>query len=764
MSLKIPQNLFIYPLTLTLLSGCGGGEVASTLSAALGGGSSSVNVTSITGHVVLGPVQGSACEAFNLSSAGVRGTSLGTAITSSDGSYTILAVPQGAFEVVCKGGSYTDEATGQSVNVDPTLELTAVGAEKADAQYVGVNLLSTLVKQKLNASLSQGANLKTLLSQSKKDVNTMMGLSEDLDPVKTPPTIMSAAVVAPGGDVSTCGQPVKERELGAAIAGLSQFAKDQGLSATEGLIAVRGLIEDLKDGVIDGKLNGVSLGTANKEMQTSPLLPALLKASMANFIASPQNPKSSDLGCYGFKKDTSPKIIDVTSSSSLPFVIVTNSSGESFGLEKDFSGSFVTKPASFPRMTNISKLFFSQNMRYVVSDGRLLLGFQSPVYSPLNQTTPLTGVTDVSFDPNVSQGLLLCLIADKVPYCFVNSASFFDSHPYVVNLKNSVVAGDQAVAAPLKGFPSKATGGVTKIQAQRGNICALGADTKLYCVGDNRFGSTGVKTLSASDTFETLLPVESAQEVAGLGSGVSDFFLGPNGMNYAIKNGALYTWGVMSSTPDVDSATFLGRSNPVAISRSGGIQKDGSMAAPETFYVLNASPTQGFTSNVTAIVSSRPDVGALCVVSSVNASSDKIDCIGLSYQQGPNPYVTFSAAAKVKTLSIGSGTNPCFTSQGGALYCNGENAFDQLKTGITDSNFSPNFSLVSGFGSGVLDAKTFAGAICAIKSGEEPTCWGGAGASSSSSGSGSTSPSSGPSMSGPSMSGPSMSGPSTSGK
>lgn len=133
-------NLFFQNTTLTgkmlavlvsilILTGCGGS----------GGGSSTPVadfMVTLEGGIVKGKVSGASISVFAVDSSGVKtGSAIATATTDADGMYTIaLGNFSGVYIVEATGGSYVDEATGQTKSIPTDSPLRAVSSVDTPSQ------------------------------------------------------------------------------------------------------------------------------------------------------------------------------------------------------------------------------------------------------------------------------------------------------------------------------------------------------------------------------------------------------------------------------------------------------------------------------------------------------------------------------------------------------------------------------------------------------------------------------------------------------
>jgi len=116
-SVKLIESLITtFMFVVLLLAGCAG-ETEDVQ------GLGTSTESTISGTATKGPLGNATVVVYQLNSDGSRGEVLATASTASDGSFTASGNISGPVAVVVTGGSYIDEATGQTVENDEVEEL-----------------------------------------------------------------------------------------------------------------------------------------------------------------------------------------------------------------------------------------------------------------------------------------------------------------------------------------------------------------------------------------------------------------------------------------------------------------------------------------------------------------------------------------------------------------------------------------------------------------------------------------------------------------
>ncbi len=192
--------------------------------------------------IVLGeynaPTEGATCTLYNSS-----GVALGTASTGSNGQVNLVGVmniPAGLVTMACRGGTYTDEATGVAGTAAPTVRAATI--------YSGTGPL-TLLASPLSEIAYQLANTNTNTSAGAIDtqntaVATAFGIS-GVDIVSTTPTDINTTAAA-NDDAGKFGTIL------AAVSQMGENSDDANPTAT-----IKALVDDMAvNGDIDGRNTG----------------------------------------------------------------------------------------------------------------------------------------------------------------------------------------------------------------------------------------------------------------------------------------------------------------------------------------------------------------------------------------------------------------------------------------------------------------------------------------------------------------------------
>ena len=214
-----------------------------------GSDDASTGTTTVSGTVVAAPVSGASVIVKDAS--GIN-TLAGPVPTASDGTYSIDPgnASSGAYIIESSGGTYKDEASGDTVDVG-VRKLTAYvdGASLASGKQVQVTPASTIVH---NMIVDYGVAPADALNYFKDT----FGFDADSN-------------VAPANAVDPePGATDDELLAGLRVAAFSQLTKDLGMTADEQFDLLAALSEDLADGDLDGKRNTVDIAMLPMDVQS----------------------------------------------------------------------------------------------------------------------------------------------------------------------------------------------------------------------------------------------------------------------------------------------------------------------------------------------------------------------------------------------------------------------------------------------------------------------------------------------------------------
>lgn len=248
--------------------------------------SQSMNETEVNGVATKGAVNSATVEIYAVDSNGDRGELLATTTTSADGSYSVLVDYTGAIEVVISGGSYVDEATGTTVTLGTGDEMASLVANVSVDNQITVSPLTTIAAEYAASNASQG--LETAISNANAKVANAFGIA-DVDISSVNPADLTSSL---GVNI---GQNAKD--YGAILAGISQIAVDNGLSASDVLDLVDEMAQDFSDGQFDGT-NSAGVALQFSVSVTPDQAMSGLDTAISNFLSGSQNNSGITVGDF----------------------------------------------------------------------------------------------------------------------------------------------------------------------------------------------------------------------------------------------------------------------------------------------------------------------------------------------------------------------------------------------------------------------------------------------------------------------------------
>ncbi len=188
--------------------------------------------TDMAGVASKGPVIGGSATAYEINADGTKGDELGTATTNNDGSFNMgLGSYRGSVLVEVVGGTYVDEATGNTVN---NTMLRAIFSSVQGRLSVAVTPFTEMATQ-------YAENLGSLSPENIDAANDAVSdLLGGIDINATKPIDASGKVLPSASQ--------EEIDYGLMLAAVSQMSADTGLTVDE---AISNLTDDLADGYLD---------------------------------------------------------------------------------------------------------------------------------------------------------------------------------------------------------------------------------------------------------------------------------------------------------------------------------------------------------------------------------------------------------------------------------------------------------------------------------------------------------------------------------
>lgn len=234
-------------LSAALAAGCGGGGG--------GGGSAAAPTGTLSGTASKGPVAGATVTAYALEN-GAKGAMLGHVTTDANGNFSIPMQPySGAIMLQVHGGTYMDEATGSHMGMMEPDDMTCAVQQvtvSAGSTTGGMQVTPlTTMAQHWAAHMAGGMTAANVAMANERVGMHYLGTGADI--VMTHP-------IDPTVDGSANGASEFAKDYGMLLGAMSQEAHGLGMmTSSSGM--VRAMASDAADGVMDGMLDGVPIGT-----------------------------------------------------------------------------------------------------------------------------------------------------------------------------------------------------------------------------------------------------------------------------------------------------------------------------------------------------------------------------------------------------------------------------------------------------------------------------------------------------------------------
>jgi len=267
-------NLTLIYLTIfcTILIGCGGG----------GGGTTPVTGGTISGTAVKGPVANAAMTAFSINN-GAMASQIGTGQTDGQGNFSISAGDySGPVMLQLKGGSYMDEATGANMPMQQSDMMTSViPSMSAGAAMSGVQMTPLTSMAQAMAQGMPGGMTPANITTANSAVGNYFMVNDILHTQPMNPLMQGAG----------SGADQNMRNYGMAIAAMSQYAKNVGMSFSSAMVTA--MMNDASDGQMNGMMGNSSImmggGMMGGSMMSHDAGTSGMANAMTQFIQSPMN-------------------------------------------------------------------------------------------------------------------------------------------------------------------------------------------------------------------------------------------------------------------------------------------------------------------------------------------------------------------------------------------------------------------------------------------------------------------------------------------
>lgn len=256
-----------------VVGGCGGG----------GTQPAQAGTTMMSGTAVKGPVAGATVTAFAIAN-GSRGQQVGTGTTDQDGHFTLSAGSYaGPVLVEMAGGTYVDEATGASTAMQAGTTLTAViPSVAAGSATTGIQVTPLTTMAQARAQNMAGGMTDANIGAANGAMGDYFAVNDILHTSPMNPLVAG----------SGAGATQDMRNYGMALAAMSQYAKDVGMTTSSGVVTM--LARDASDGVMNGMSGTAPVGMAGMGGMSAGTMSATaggagLATAMAEFAGSAMN-------------------------------------------------------------------------------------------------------------------------------------------------------------------------------------------------------------------------------------------------------------------------------------------------------------------------------------------------------------------------------------------------------------------------------------------------------------------------------------------
>ncbi len=235
--------------------------------------------STVFGTATKGPIDSATVSVYVLNSDGTRGALLGSSSTDADGSYTLNVSYTGSVAVVITGGSYVDEATGDTVTLSGSDELvTLLDSVATSGLDVAVTALTTIAADQ--AIANAGSGIETAIAAANLAVATEFGIS-GMD-------ITSVIPVDPTDSVALASATPASVAYGIVMAAMTQLAADNGVAAADVITLIKAMADDYSDGVMDGTNAAGNSTSSDAGLNTATAMSGWATA-ITNFLGGARN-------------------------------------------------------------------------------------------------------------------------------------------------------------------------------------------------------------------------------------------------------------------------------------------------------------------------------------------------------------------------------------------------------------------------------------------------------------------------------------------
>ncbi len=257
------------------LAACGGGGG--------GGGSVAASGGIIGGTGFKGPVANATVTAYAVIG-GSPGAQLGSATTDATGKFSVsIGSYAGPVMLQLAGGSYTDEATGTTMNMAAGDVMTAVLPTVASGASVSGIMVTPLTSMAQTAAQHlSGGMTDANIGSANSAIGSYFMVNDILHTQPMNPLV-------PGSGSATTQDAIN---YGMSLAAMSEYAKGIGMPVSSAFVTA--MMNDASDGMMNGKMGGNPISMSMGGMMGPTMMQpnagtSGMGAAMANFAASAQN-------------------------------------------------------------------------------------------------------------------------------------------------------------------------------------------------------------------------------------------------------------------------------------------------------------------------------------------------------------------------------------------------------------------------------------------------------------------------------------------
>jgi hypothetical protein len=283
--LIILLSLVILAALLPATAGCGdeGSKTASTATATPAGDG---KPSTISGTAVKGPVSGGMVTAYSVSD-GNQGSALASGPTDGQGNFSVkYSGYSGPVMLTMTGGAYQDEATGTMMSMGADDMMTTAIPYVSNGETVSGVQITPLTSMAQSMAGNMPGSMSTASIEA---ANMAMGQYFMVN------DILYTKPMDPMNPNSGTGATQDMRNYGMAMAGMSQYAKNLGMTPSSGMVTA--MMNDASDGIMNGMMmggnpvpmgGGAGMMGGGSMMQSNAGMSGMAGA-MAAFMNSPMN-------------------------------------------------------------------------------------------------------------------------------------------------------------------------------------------------------------------------------------------------------------------------------------------------------------------------------------------------------------------------------------------------------------------------------------------------------------------------------------------